>query len=125
MLILLDLDEGCPKSEAQRLAREISRLSPQLPVAIVFAHREYETWFLASITAIVPNAVPPANVETIRGAKQKLQSYLNYHYKERIHQPKLSARIDFSLAAKNSRSFQRLLHAINFLVSGQGGQVSP
>lgn len=126
VLILLDLDDGCPKSEAQRLAREIRRLSPQLPVAIVFAHREYETWFLASITSIVQHqlVVPPGNVETIRGAKEKLEKYLK-SYKETVDQEKLSSRIDLYLAEKNSRSFRRLLHAVEFLVSNQGGQVSP
>ncbi len=53
ILILLDLDDGCPEIEAINLAQQIRSLNLSCPVAIVFAHREYEAWFLASLDSIV------------------------------------------------------------------------
>jgi hypothetical protein len=60
ILIILDLDDGCPMVEAQALAEEIRLLAPNLPVAVVFAHREYEAWFLASLPSLAGrNGLPP------------------------------------------------------------------
>ena len=133
ILILLDLDDGCPMVEAQRLADDIRALSSKLPVAIVLAHREYEAWFLASIETIAPgfhqNPTPPSNVESIRDAKGWIsrQVFPEGRYKETFHQPSMTTLIDFDLAAQRSRSLCRLLHAVELLVqhAGQGGFVSP
>lgn len=38
ILILLDLDDGCPADEAANLAEQVRRLYLRCPVAIVFAH---------------------------------------------------------------------------------------
>ena len=45
ILVLLDLDDGCPKKEAYTLAAQVHQLHPRYPVAVVLVHREYETWF--------------------------------------------------------------------------------
>ncbi len=133
VLILLDLDDGCPKEEAQRLAAEIRSQAARLPVAIVLAHREYEAWFLASIETIAPqygeDLTPPADVESVRDAKGWLSRRLfpGGRYKETAHQPSMTTEIDFDLAARRSRSFSRFLHAVELLTqhAGQGGFVSP
>lgn len=137
ILIELDLDNGCPKEEAEQLAEQIRKLNLVPPVAIVFAHREYETWFLASLPTIAGHYNLPANltydkeVEAKRGAKE----WLDYHmrpqstYKERFHQAKFSQLIDIELAYDNSRSFQRLYDAVAELLEaaekGERGVVTP
>ena len=57
-LILLDLEDQLPCAEAPALAEEIAALRPlPFPVAVVFAYREYESWFLAGLAGI--SAVSP------------------------------------------------------------------
>ena len=143
ILILLDLDDGCPAVEAQQLADDIRALSSKLPVAIVLAHREYEAWFLASVDTIVQqggqkyrfssaflqNPTPPSDVESIRDAKGWISRQMipGHRYKETLHQPSMTTLIDFDLAIQRSRSFRRLLHAVEFLVrhAGERDLVSP
>lgn len=143
ILILLNLDDGCPMVEAKKLADKVRELSSRLPVAIVLASREYEAWFLASIDTIahqegqkyrfsptfLQNPTPPSDVEGIRGAKEWIsrQMIRGYRYKETSQQPSMTTLIDFKLAAQRSRSFRRLLHAVELLVQheGQSGFVSP
>jgi len=55
ILILLDLDDGCPAEEAANLAEQVRGLHLHSPVAIVFAHREYEAWFLPNMDTIARN----------------------------------------------------------------------
>ena len=144
ILILLDLDDGCPAVEARQLANDIRALSPKLPVAIVLAHCEYEAWFLASVDTIaqgekgqqyhfspafLQKPTPPSNIESIRDAKGWLSRHMTpgYRYKETLHQPSMTVLIDLNLATHRSRSLRRLLHAVELLVqhAKQSGFVSP
>ena len=128
ILILLDLDDGCPYEEARNLAAQVRQLNLPIPVAIVFAHREYEAWFLASLATIAgsyglpPDLTYPGDVEARRGVKECLTRQMPSHmpYKETVHQAKFTARIDLALARDNSRSFRRLLHAVEQLVQAAG-----
>lgn len=137
ILILLDLDDGCPKKEAEKLAEEIRALGLAQPVAIVFAHREYEAWFLASLSTIAGHEGLPfdvvyqGEVEQKRDAKGWLQAQMPPHskYNPMSHQKKFTSLIDLELAYENSRSFRRLYHAIAELLEaaqkGERGIVSP
>lgn len=75
ILILLDSDDDCPVEVAKALATEIRKFNLLQPVAIVFANREYEAWFLASLPSIAGHHGLPADVvyegevETKRDAK--------------------------------------------------------
>ena len=136
LLILLDSDDSCPKEEAQKLAEEIRPLNLPVPVAIVFANREYEAWFLASLASIAGHYGLPANVvyegdvATI-DAKGWLKARMeqNKEYTPTSHQKRFTSLIDIELAHENSRSFQRLYHAIEQLLEaadkGERGYVSP
>ena len=123
ILVLLDLDDGCPLREATDLAEKSRLLNQPHPVAIVLAHREYEAWFLASLTTICgsydlpPDLVYVGDVEARRGAKQWLTAHMppGKAYKATFHQAKLTQRIDFEIARQHSRSFRRLSHAIEEL----------
>ena len=124
ILIILDLDDGCPADEARALAEKVRKLNPRCPVAIVLAHREYETWFLASLDTIAgSHNLPPdltfeGNIEDKRGAKEWLTAHMpaGQAYKPHVDQASFTHLIDLDLARQRSRSFRRLCHAIKELV---------
>jgi hypothetical protein len=61
-LILLDLEDQLPCEEGPALAAEIAALQPlPFPVAVVFAYKEYEAWFLAGISSIATQSPHFAN----------------------------------------------------------------
>jgi len=137
ILILLDSDDYCPFEEALKLASEIRVLNLAVPVAIVFAHREYEAWFLASLPSIVghyglpKDVVYPGDVEKKRDAKGWLKARMkrNEQYDPISHQKRFTSLIDLELAHSNSRSFRRLYHAIEQLLEAadkpERGYVTP
>jgi hypothetical protein len=90
-------------------------------VQVVIAWKEYEAWFLAaaeslrSHPSVRDDAAVPANPEGKRDAKHELEKLMLESYKETLHQAKFSALIDLQTAAANSRSFRRLIHAIEEL----------
>ncbi len=42
---------------------------------------------------------------------------MNESYKETLHQAKFSSLIDLSVASSNSRSFRRMVHAVEKLIT--------
>ncbi len=132
IIVLVDSDKNCAQELASKMALIASRLNIQLPVAIVCPNSEYETWFIASIDTIRgksigrrralidPEAACPENVECIGGAKEWLQSRMlgGMSYKPTQDQAPFTERIDLQLAAKRSRSFRRLFHAIEEILQG-------
>ncbi len=134
VLVLLDLDleDHCPKVEAPALAKDIRDARLPFPVAVVFAHREYEAWFLAGIESIA------AHVETLtdglcyedeleerRGVKEWLTAQMpsGRRYKETTDQKRFTGLLDLDLARARSRSFRRLCHAVDELVQHAGRPV--
>ncbi|KPA11318.1 hypothetical protein MHK_008468 [Candidatus Magnetomorum sp. HK-1] len=126
ILILLDLDDGCPALENKKLSELLSNLYLNCPVPVVFAHREYEAWFLASIETIAndsKNKFPKdltfsKDVESKRGVKEWLSSQLpsGYSYKPTVDQARFTNLIDICIAQQRSRSFKRLCHAVEQIV---------
>ena len=121
VLVLLDLEDGCPRAEAWALAAEFAAFGLPYPVAVVFAHREYEEWLVASLPTIAPNSLSLADnlvrnyePETKRGVKEWLSSHMPYGtiYKETIDQAVFTQHLDVALA-QECRSFQRLLKAVS------------
>jgi Domain of unknown function (DUF4276) len=115
-----DKDIQCPVQLA-------SEPSPQpglvaVPVQTVIAFHEYEAWFLAaaeslrSHPSVRDDAHSPVDPESTRNAKGQLESLMRESYKETLHRAKFSALIDLAAAAEKSRSFRRLIHAIELLL---------
>ena len=50
ILVLVDADEECPFQQASDLAARATALNLDVPVAIVYAKSEYETWFICSLS---------------------------------------------------------------------------
>jgi len=133
ILILLDLDDGCPKEQACLLVEEIRKEYLRCPVAVVLVHREYEAWFLASAESLrgyhnlQEDLHPPESPETIRDAKGWLSEHMpnGIIYKETSHQPAMTTQMDFELLKSRSRSFLRLLHALEQLTNSAMPHVTP
>ncbi len=129
VLVLLDADEECPREKAVGLARRATAMNLNVPVAIVYAKQEYETWFICSLTPDCRNGIRkrlelPTNVpvpecpETIRDAKKWLRRHMRrrHSYKETVDQEPLTHQLELDLVRSKSRSFRRLWHAMEELV---------
>ena len=119
ILVLFDADSDCALELVREVCEKCRRLNLPVPIAVVCAVREYESWFLASVASIVGHeAAPETNPEAVVNPKDRLKSLLSQgRYRETEHQAKLTARIDLDAASKNSRSFMRLRHAVEELVN--------
>jgi hypothetical protein len=122
VLVLRDGDDSdvtCPVTLA--LAMRPDQEAVSTAVEIVIAWREYEAWLLGAVDslrthpAVRDDAQAPANPEAHRGAKGRLEDLMLESYKETLHQAKFSALIDLKMAEGNSRSFRRLVHALEIL----------
>ncbi|EDY46421.1 DUF4276 family protein [Streptomyces sp. SPB074] len=115
-----DSDITCPVELARLLAPAPGLVG--VPVEIVIARQEYESWFLAAAESlrdhpsVRDDATAPADPEARRGAKARLESMMCESYKETLHQAKFSALLDLRAARENSRSFRRMVHAIETLL---------
>lgn len=129
VLVLCDGDVAgadCP-------VRLASMLRPDHPltsggVEVVVAYQEYESWFLAAAESlrghpdVRDDAAAPADPEGKRDAKRELGKLMLESYKETRHQPKFSALIDLDSASVNSRSFRRMVRAVQTLAGTAEGQ---
>lgn len=70
VLILVDLDEGCPRAAAEDLVRRAKSILLPYPVAIVLAHREYEGWLLASAETLAGAYDLPADLTAPSDSKR-------------------------------------------------------
>ena len=129
ILVLVDSDDECPAEEARGLADRASALNLGVPVAVVYAKSEYETWFISSLSEgtgegiramlnIASSVNAPEDVEGIRGAKEWLKRRMprDQGYKETSDQKNLTHRIEMDMTYRRSRSFRRLCHAVEELV---------
>jgi hypothetical protein len=120
-----DHDVRCPVELARQMAPSPG-LVP-IPVEVVIARHEYEAWFLAaaeslrSHPAVRDDASAPADPEARRGAKSRLEAMMCESYKETLHQAKFSALIDLDAARSRSRSFRRMVHAVECLLEPARG----
>lgn len=129
VLIVRDGDDKgvqCPLELATSLARAAQ--SAPVPVEIVIAWREFEAWLLASMESLRAHpllrddAAVPDNPEARRDAKGVLSSQMTETYRETRHQVKLTAAMDLTMASSRSRSFQRMVHAVQRLLSNPASQ---
>ncbi len=130
ILILMDADKQCPVELAMSLSERVGAMGVRLPVTIVIAKCEYEAWFLASLETIAGQEFEgrpglPArltysgDVETVVGAKSWISQNLpkGRIYKETLDQLAMTRLIDTDKARERSRSFRRLCHALEEIVT--------
>jgi hypothetical protein len=122
ILIVVDLDDGCPVSTREELSERISAMGDVLnaEVRICFCIREYECWFLENMDHLTLDApeygwLPDFSCENPtakRDAKGILNSAMTKHYKEIVDQLKLTQRLDLKALYAQSRSYRRFVKAL-------------
>ena len=126
ILILLDADDDCPAELGQDLLKEVRSIAgPNVPVAVVVAKAEYESWLLAGLDSlrgrrgVRANAVAPVDPESIRGAKEYLQRQMEpgRYYSETVDQPALTQMLDLDRARQRSPSFDKLWREVERLTA--------
>lgn len=117
VLVLLDTDcepAKCPKKVAVALRAKLGEIDERMPLALVLAECEFETWFLEAAESLRGKRGLPIELErpgkplSIRGAKEWLGQRMPRGYSETVDQPALAAVMDIEAARRNSRSFQKL-----------------
>jgi Domain of unknown function (DUF4276) len=112
VLILLDCEDSCPAQLGPKILQRAINCRSDVTYLIVLAHREYETWFLASaeslrgVCSLPVNLEPPQNAESIRNAKGWLSEKMPTPYNEPEHQPRMTSEFDFD-QARQTHSFNR------------------
>ena len=132
VLLLFDGEDDCPAELAEQVRAWAQAVAHGIPCEVVIAYREYETWFLAAMESlrgacrIANDASAPANPESKRNAKGALEAFMpsGASYAETIHQQKLSAIFDMSLAHQRNRSFRKLTKTIGDLLTQLGQPVA-
>lgn len=130
ILVLMDADDEdkCPARMGPELLRRALTVEKQLPVCVVLAKREFETWFIAGVTGLrghrsMPVEVtPPEDPESIRGAKEWLSSQLprGLAYKPTALQASFCERFDLKDAYRLSGSFRKLWRDVGKLAGSLG-----
>jgi hypothetical protein len=121
ILILLDCDWGgcCPKQEGPALLSRAKRHAPDVSISLVLAHREFESWFIASAASLrgkfgISEEMPLLDdPESIRGAKEWLRRYMprNHPYAETDDQIVFTRALDINLA-KRAPSFDKFYREV-------------
>ena len=117
ILVLFDADSDCALELVREVCEKCRGLNLPVPIAVVCAVREYETWFLASVeSAAGGQGRAEPNPESVVNPKERLKALLGGRYRETEHQAGLSAKLDLDATAGTRRSFRRLRHAVEELV---------
>lgn len=117
ILVLIDCDwdvQACPKYDGPGLLKRAQKTRSDLPISVVLAYREYETWFIAAAESLrgkrgLPNnLMADPNPENIRGAKEWLteKKGKSNPYTEIIDQVAYTKIFDLN-AARNAGSFDK------------------
>ena len=123
ILVILDADDECVAANpagglGPRLLSRARSVTPHLPLGVVVANREYEAWFLASLTALRSRGhfesgvrlASPLQAETPRDCKGLVEKLLGVPYEERVHQTQLTGSISFTAPmARRAPSFGKLM----------------
>ncbi|WP_295432656.1 hypothetical protein [uncultured Thiodictyon sp.] len=128
ILVVLDADDECQVRSSgdglgPALLARARTVAPDMPLAVVIANREYEAWFLASLTALRAAGLLPSDrlpdplrPEVPRDCKGLIERLLGCSYEERVHQLRLTGGLTFSPgAAARSASYGKLLRDLDRL----------
>jgi len=124
MLVLVDADDDCPAALGPHLLARAQAVRTDTPIAVVLANPEYEAWFLASAVALrgkqglAETLEPPADPESVRGAKEWLRERMlgSRTYRETIDQLALTRFLDVQ-AARQADSFDKLYRSLVLLTA--------
>lgn len=127
IVVILDCDwhDGCPAKDGPELLARAAGVRSDLPVAVILAKKEFESWFLAAaeslrgIRGLPADLMPPANPENIRGAKEWLIRKMQPRvYSETEDQAAFTALFDLAIARRADsfdkcyRDIERILRVL-------------
>jgi hypothetical protein len=127
IFILFDPDDDCPKTLAPQIQQWARELARAIPAAVVMANREYESWFLHSLSSLprLRDASPcSSDPERIRDAKGVLGERMRDRYSETADQARPTGATDWAFVHKKSRSARKLIQEVRGLLIGSGLQPS-
>jgi hypothetical protein len=136
ILVLIDADVDCAKSIASELADRARLQNPHIATAVVAAKYRFENWFPASLETLSGrrNFQTELPIITDPEAMPDPKRWISNHktkgriYKETMDQAPMSQLIDLGLVSQRSRSFRRLVHAVDELldsISTATPQITP
>ena len=131
IVVVLDADDECFSRQSgiglgPELLYRARAVASNVPLSVVVANREYEAWFLASLTSLRaagllpkdPRLAKPLDPERPRDCKGLITQLLGCPYEETVHQLDLTGGITFSPRAKfRSPSYGKLLRDLERLVN--------
>jgi hypothetical protein len=108
VLVLIDAEDDCPAQAGPNLLTRARAARSDIPLSVVLAKHEYESWFLAAAESLkgrrglAHDLVAPADPESIRGAKEWLSDRMatGLKYREVLDQPALTAVFDLPVARR-------------------------
>jgi Domain of unknown function (DUF4276) len=108
VLVVLDSDDDCPAQTGPALLARAASVRNGLPVAVVLAKSEFESWFVAAAESIAGSAgllvdlQAPPDPESIRGAKEWLTQRMvgTRSYSPTLDQPALARQFDLTMARR-------------------------
>ncbi len=125
VLVLLDANGDCPAELGPDLLSRAQRNPYDVPVWIVIAKSEFESWFVGSIESlrgkrgIAVDAVSPEDPEAIRGAKEWLSQRMSSDqpYLEVDDQPALADQFDLDRARERCPSFDKFVRDVEAMIA--------
>lgn len=128
VLIVRDADDECPVTLASSIIAAATRVAPDIPVEVVIADREYETWLLSSVETLRPfptildSVEWDADWERKRDAKGELTRLMSKgnSYKPTTNQKSFTELLDLELVETRSRSFRKMVKAFRSLSAASG-----
>ena len=124
IMVILDSDDDCPAELGPQLLERCRNSAPSIPVVVILAHREFESWFLGAKESlrgrrgIREDATISEDPEGIRGAKKRLSGNMEgARYLEVDDQPAFAAVMDLETTRMNCPSFAKLVRDVEHLVS--------
>jgi hypothetical protein len=123
-MVLIDADDDCPAELGPRLLGR-AKQATHIPVSVVLANREFESWFLGAkeslrgVNGVVGNAIAPLDPENIRGAKEHLTRNMTRksRYLAADDQVTFTEAFDLNLARQRCPSFERCFRESRALAS--------
>ncbi|MBI4479404.1 MAG: DUF4276 family protein [Acidobacteria bacterium] len=123
VFVVLDSDDDCPAQLGPTLLGR-ARGATDMPVAVVLAKKEMESWFLGAkeslqgIRGIRNDSMAPNDPEEIRGAKERLTQNMipGRRYLPVDDQPALAHAMNLQEAQARCPSFAKLIRELNRLV---------
>ena len=122
ILVLLDANGDCPAELRTTILDRVRAVRSDLPIEVVLANREYESWFIAAVDSlrgvrgITNDTDVPEDPESIQGAKEWLRSKMSGSYRPTADQAALTARFDLEVARRRAPSFDKMWRAVSALL---------